>query len=128
MEETERNLRELYARFGRGDLPGVLELCTDDISFEVPGKSQLPSRTSRETFGPELVGKVMQLSGGSFREELIDILAGATHAAAYLTHSFERDGKPYSYRTIHLWGVRGGKFSSWREFPDDQYAFDAAWS
>jgi ketosteroid isomerase-like protein len=128
MQETESNLRELYERFSRGDLPGVLALCTDDISFELPGKSLLPARTNRDSFGPELVGKVMQLSGGSFREEVIDILAGETHAAAYLTHSFEREGRPHSYRTIHLWGVREGKFSSWREFPEDQYQFDAAWS
>jgi ketosteroid isomerase-like protein len=128
MQETEGTLRELYTRFGRGDLAGVLELCTDDVTFDVPGKSQLPSRTTKATFGPELVGKVMQLSGGTFREELIDILAGETHAAAYLTHSFERAGKPYSYRTIHLWGLRDGKLSSWREFPEDQHVFDAAWA
>jgi hypothetical protein len=128
MGDIESNLRELYSRFSSGNLPGVLELCTDDIVFELPGNNRLPKRCTKETFGPGLIATVMQLSGGTFREDVVDIMAGESHGAAYLLHSLTRDGKPIEYKTLHLWGVMGDRFCSWRELPEDLYAFDAAWS
>ena len=71
---------------------------------------------TKATFG-ELIGKVMQLSGGTFREDVVEVLAGDSFGAVYLLHHFERDGKAVAYHTIHLWRAREGRLAEWREYP-----------
>lgn len=126
MENARTQLEELYARFGRGDLPGVLSLCDDAITFTVPGRSVVSGMWTKATF-PQMIGAVMTVSGGTFAEELVDVLVGTGFAAAYLLHTFQRDGKAREYRTIHLWGLGDTQFTSWREYPEDLHTFESAW-
>ncbi|MFN8526131.1 MAG: hypothetical protein U0821_23765 [Chloroflexota bacterium] len=121
------SLRELYAEFGRGDLGAVLSRCDDAIVFEVPGVSPLAGLYRKQTFG-ELVERVMRLSGGTFQEDLLDVLVGERYAAVYLTHRLARDGTESRYQTIHLWEHDGEVLTGWREYPADLRAFDEAWS
>lgn len=123
----EQKLRDLYAAFGQGDLGTVLGMCTDDITFTVPGKSRVGGTYSKAEFGPGLVGTVMQLSGGTFREEIVDVFANDDHGIVLLDHSFQRDGTPRAYRTAHIWQIRDGQFSRWEEWPGDLGIFDEAW-
>ena len=124
---TEQMLRDLYGKFSMGDLAGVLAMCTDDIAFVVPGANPLSGTYSKSTF-PELIGRVMTISSGSFREEVADIVANDAHGVAILDHCIERDGKVIHYRTDHIWQIRDGKCSGWVERPGDEGAFNRAWS
>jgi ketosteroid isomerase-like protein len=40
--ENERVVQEMYAAFGRGDIPGVLDKLADDIEWRIAGPSELP--------------------------------------------------------------------------------------
>ena len=40
--ENERVVQEMYAAFGRGDIPGVLDQLADDIEWRIAGPSELP--------------------------------------------------------------------------------------
>jgi ketosteroid isomerase-like protein len=40
--ENERIVKEMYAAFGRGDIPGVLGVLADDIEWRLAGPSELP--------------------------------------------------------------------------------------
>lgn len=124
---AEQMLRDLYAKFSAGDLGGVLAMCTDDVEFRVPGSSPLAGTYGKATF-QELIGKVMTISGGTFREEVVDVIATEEHGVAILDHSLDRGGKPIAYRTDHLWRFRDGKCCGWLERPGDQEAFDRIWS
>jgi ketosteroid isomerase-like protein len=125
--QVETMLRDIYAAFARGDMAGVLEPCTDDVVFHVPGRNPTSGAYTKATFG-DLIGKVMQITAGTFQEDVLDVLAGADYGAVVLLHHFQRDNRPVEYRTLHLWKLRSGKFCEWREYPQDLYAFDAAYS
>ncbi len=124
---NETLLRELYTRFGQGDMAGVLALCHDGITFQVPGTGVMAGVYDKQTFVSGLISKVMAISGGTFREEIIGLGAGDGHGFVLLDHRFTTQGRPQQYRTIHAWEIKDGRFTRWQEFPDDLRAFEAAW-
>ncbi|MBV9323606.1 MAG: nuclear transport factor 2 family protein [Chloroflexi bacterium] len=128
---NEHRLRDLYALFARGDMPGFLAGCTDDVVFTVPGPNQITRGQAsavftKENFG-DLVTPVMQISGGSFSEEVIDVCANDEHGVLLLVHRLQREGKPVEYRTAHVVQLTDGKIAAWQEWPGDLSGFGAAW-
>jgi ketosteroid isomerase-like protein len=115
-----------YKAFGAGDLPGVLAQCDDGITFTVPGAVSVSGDYTKATF-VDLVVKIMTTSGGTFREEILDILEGEKFVGVWLDHSFTRGGEDLRYRTLHLWGIGENGFTSWREIPEDLHLFEYAW-
>ena len=125
---NEELLRTAYATFARGDVEGYLAVCTDDFTFNVPGQNQMAgSYKGRDEF-LRLIGKVMELSGGAFQEEVHDVLANEEHGVVLALHRFEREGKPHEYRTAHVYHIRDGKLAECWEQPQDQQLFDDAWA
>jgi ketosteroid isomerase-like protein len=124
---NEENLRKGYEAFGRGDIDTVMTLLTDDIQWHVPGRNPL----SRDYSGKEEVGgffaKMMELTDGTFRVEVHDVLANDEHGVGLLRLSAQRDGKTLQVNDVHVWHVRDGKFSEFWAQPSDQYGFDEFW-
>jgi ketosteroid isomerase-like protein len=125
MHPNEIQLRDLYATFAKGDLAGFLEGCTDDVTFTVPGTTFLSGVFTRETF-VAWITSVMVASGGTFREEVLDVFANDQHGILLLRHEFDREGKR-EYRTAHICELKGGKIARWTEHPGSQAEFEAAW-
>src|SRR3954466_3619218 len=98
---NEEVLRDLYAVFAKGDIQGFLEGCTDDVSFTVPGQTVVSGEYTKGTF-LDLIGPVMEVSGGSFQEEVVDVFANDEHGVLLLRHSFTRAGEPREYLTSHI--------------------------
>ena len=121
-------LEKLYADFAQGDLPAVFAACADQITFQVPGKGPLAGKYTKETFGPGFVMKLHEISGGTFKMEVHDILASDQHAAVLATDKLERGGKPVEYRTVHIWRFEGGRPVAWYEYPRDLYQFEVTWA
>lgn len=71
----ESTIREAYTAFGLGDVDGYLQTCTEDFSFNVPGRGAIPGSWHGKKGLYALARQVMQVSGGSFREEVEDVLA-----------------------------------------------------
>jgi ketosteroid isomerase-like protein len=124
---NEALVRRLYDTFSKGDLPGVLAMCDDSITFTVPGSAPFSGSYDRATF-PGMVMRVMEISGGTFGEALVDVVANDDRAVAMVEQWLERGGKRIEYRTDHIWGLKDGKFTSWLERPGNQAEFDRAWS
>jgi ketosteroid isomerase-like protein len=125
--ENEKLARELYAAFAQGDLEAVLAMCDDGIVFDVPGRAPISGRHTKADFG-EWIGQVMQISGGTFQEDVLDVLVSDERVLVVLDHHFEKNGTPVQYHTAHLWRLKDGRFTEFRELPDDQDAFTAVWS
>ena len=120
-------LRRAYADFARGDLDGYWSACTDDFTFNVPGRSRVAgSYQGKEQF-MRMIGTVMELSGGAFEETVHDVLANDEHGVVLAVHRFSRDGSPKEYRTAHVYHIREGKFAECWEHPQDPVAFEDAW-
>ena len=121
-------LEKLYADFAKGDLTAVLAACADNVTFQVPGKSRLAGKYTKETFASEFVPKLMDLSGGTLKTEIHDVLASDRHGLVLTTESLTRGGQKVEFRTVHVWRIENGKPVAWYEYPRDLYQFDAIWS
>ena len=86
-------VRKGYQAFGTGDLDTLTQLFTDDIQWHTPGRSPLAGdlKGRDEVFAQ--FAKIAELSGGSFRLEIHDVIANDEHAIALVTASGSREGK-----------------------------------
>ena len=75
----------------------------------------------------DLAGKAMSLTAGTFREDVIDVLANDRHAVVLARHYFTRDGASKDYQTVHVYDVRDGKLAKCFEHPRDPAQFHDAW-
>lgn len=123
---NEDTLRDLYAKFGRGDVEGFLEGCTDDVAFTVPGNAAVSGEFTKRSFS-DLLRPVMERSAGTFREEVLHVFANDDHGVLLLLHSFERDGQPRRYRTAHIIKFHNGAIAGWTEHPGSMSEFEQAW-
>lgn len=120
-------IRDAYAAFARGDLDGYLSACTEDFVFAVPGSGGIAGTYVGGDGLYALAGKAMAISGGSFEEEVEDVLANDRHAVVLARHRFTRDGIGREYRTAHVYETRDGKLARCYEQPRDMAEFDEAW-
>jgi uncharacterized protein len=123
----ESTIREAYAAFGRGDVDGYLQPCTEDFSFNIPGRGAIAGSWRGKEGLYELARMAMEVTGGTFREEVEDVLANDYHAIVLARHQFIRDGQSREYRTAHVYDVRDGKLAKASEQPQDLFLFDDAW-
>jgi ketosteroid isomerase-like protein len=123
---NEQVLRDLYAIFAKGDMEGFLAGCTDDVTFTVPGNAAVSGEFTKGTF-LDLIAPVMELSAGTFQEEVVDVFANDEHGVLLLRHTFTRAGQPREYLTAHIVTMRGAKISTWREYPGSTKEFLEAW-
>ncbi|WP_036507950.1 hypothetical protein [Nocardia aobensis] len=67
----------------------------------------------------------MEISGGTYRDELIDIVASDRIGVAIVRHHLERDGGKLSYVLAQVYRFDNGKLVEYREYPEP--AFYHAW-
>lgn len=121
-------IQKLYADLNQGNADAVIAACADAMTFQVPGKSKLAGKYSKESFAREFPMRMKELSGGSFKLEIHDVLASDLHATVMGTCKLVRDGKPVELRTVHVWRFENGKPLAGYEYPRDLYQYDAVWS
>ena len=123
----EATIREAYAAFGRGDVDGYLRPCTEDFEFHVPRSGGIAGIFVGKDGLCDLARKAMQITGGTFHEEVEDVLANEQHAVVLARHRFVRGNSSRDYRTAHVYEIRDGKLAKCFEQPRDPASFDAAW-
>ncbi len=121
-------LEQLYADFGKGDMPAVLAACADNITFQISGKSKVAGKYTKADFASGFVSKLMELSGGSLQVEVHDILASDRHAVVLVSDHLTRKGEKIQIRSAHVWRFENGKPVAWYEYPRDMYQYDLVWS
>ena len=125
---NEELLRKAYAAFARGDLEEYLRHCTDDIVFHVPGHGPLAGTYTRAEFFTPFISRLMELCDRTFRETVLDVVANDHRGLVLAEHVFQRRGRTHVYRTAHVYRIENGRLAEFREYPEDLYALDAAWS
>ena len=121
-------IKTCYEAFSRGDLPGAMSKFANDITWHVPGRGPI----SRDYRGhAEVLGffsKFMALSGGSFRLQVDEILANGDTVVVLCTESAERGRHKWSSAQVHVWTVKNGIATAFRQFQGDQQTEDEFWS
>jgi uncharacterized protein len=88
---NEELVRSAFDAFAKGDVDTLRESMDQDAVWYVPGRNQL----SGDHRGVDAIlgffGKTMELSGGSFRMEVHDVVANDDHAVALFGARAERE-------------------------------------
>jgi ketosteroid isomerase-like protein len=112
---NEARFREGYELFGKGDLETLRrDFFTEDTVWHTAGNNALTGDAVGIDAVMENFMKTFQLSGGSFKTEIHDVLANDDHGVVIGNASAERDGKMYEWKYTHVVHFKDGKVSeSW---------------
>lgn len=121
--------REAFAAFGRGDLEALRrEYLAEDIRWHYPGRSPLAGDYEGIDQVLGLFGRTFELSNGTFRIELHDVVANDEHTVALFTVRAERAGRRLEDHVAEVLHVHDGKATEVWLHPADPYAGDEFWS
>ena len=121
-------LRKGYEAFDKGDMAALTNLFSEDVVWHVPGDSPI----SGEHRGREAVfaafAKTVELSGGSFKIELHDVLANDEHVVALTRATGSRQGRQLRSLDTDVYHMSNGKVTEFWSFAEDQRLTDEFWS
>lgn len=126
--QNEELLRKGYAAFAAGDLDTVTELLADDIVWHVPGDTMISGDYEGKQAVLEFLVRTVQETGGTFRQEIHDVLANDEHGAVLVEVTAERGGKTVQARDAHVMHLEDGQLKEFWTHPGDQTAWDEFWS
>jgi len=121
-------VREGFDRFGRGDVAGLLDLFADDAVWHVPGASAMAGDHRGRDEIVAFLRRTAELTGGTYRVELLWVVADDEHTVAVYRARGERDGRALDIEQALLIALRDGLWADIRAQPLDQAAFDAFWA
>lgn len=128
-EESNRALIErAYVAFANGDIPAVMGALAGDIVWHVPGRGPLSRDYRGHAEVLEFFLSFMELSEGTFRIRVDDVLAKGDRVIVLVTESARRRGRQWSSPQVHVWTVRGGCVTAFRQFQGDQQSEDEFWT
>jgi ketosteroid isomerase-like protein len=121
-------IKSAYDAFSRGDMQGATAPLAGDILWHVPGRGPLSRdyRGHAEVLG--FFGHFMELSGGTFRLQVDDLLAQRDRVVVLCTESARRGGRSWSSPQVHVWTVKDGKATVFWQYQGDQQTEDEFFS
>jgi uncharacterized protein len=126
-QSNEQLLRGLYGAQAKGDIERYLSFLSDDVVMHVPGRSQIAGDYNGKDEVRRHFREMAQLSDGTFRTSVDDILASDQHAVGVISAFGKKDGRQWSLPRIHFWLIREERLAERWVYPKDQYAFDDYW-
>ncbi len=72
--------------------------------------------------------QLIELSGGTFRIQVDDVLANDQRVIVLVTESAERKGRKWSSPQVHAWTIENGKALVFWQYQGDQQTEDEFWS
>jgi uncharacterized protein len=120
----EEMLRESHAALRRGDMDAATKDWEPDIIWHFPGRGPFAGDYTGIPQFLAVLGRVMELTGGTYQTDVHDVVANDDHAVALLTVYAERNGKKLQENealTIHM---RDGKAAEVWILHTDQYGVD----
>lgn len=119
MSKNAKVVEEAYAAFGRGDIAGLLDLVDENVEWTSP--RTLPQ--GGEYHGKLAVAKFFENVGAAWDpltvkvEELGEIGDDLVVGVTRLDGALRKSG-PAGYGSTHVFQVRGGKITGFREYTD----------
>ncbi len=118
-----------YQALAAGDMPAVLAVLAENITWHISGRNALSADYSGHD---EVLGFSQALgerSNGTFALDVHEIVGGDNGTVvALVTESATRDDAILQDATVHVWHFEDGKATSFRCFPGDEHAQDAFWA
>jgi ketosteroid isomerase-like protein len=122
-------VQSLYAAFGRGEIATIVNAMAPDSTWEMVGRAaDFPTLGLRK--GPagvksffDLVLQHLDFSEFAPKEFYAD--GDKVFALGHYAMTVKETGKPLASDWIHVFTIRGGKVTAFREFMDTASAADA---
>jgi ketosteroid isomerase-like protein len=110
-----------YEAFGRGDIPALLDLLSDDVEWSQQGPSVIPFAGTRH--GHEGVAEYFSLLGESLEFEQFEPREFVTQGDTVVVLGIERSlsmatGRTIEHEWAHVYTLRDGKIAKGRFFED----------
>ncbi len=124
-------VQHLYEVLGRGDIPALLELLTDDVEWVYQGPSVIPFAGTRH--GREGVAEFFALLSRTLEFEQFEPREFVAQGDTVVVLGFERNlikptGRTFEQEWVHYFTLKDGKIAKVRSFEDTAAyvaAFDA---
>ena len=119
--ENERVVQEMYAAFGRGDIPGVLDTLSADIEWRIAGPSELPYAGLHR--GRDEVAKFFETFGQASEFEMFEAQEYFSRGDKVVVLGHERQhvkatGNVVETEWAMVFTLRGGKIAQFHNFVD----------
>jgi hypothetical protein len=127
--DNTQTAKDAYAAFGRGDIPALLGLMTDDIEWVFPGPPDVLPDAGTFT-GPEAVGAWFGTLDANVEFQVFEprefIAQGDRLVVLVHVESTVRStGRKIVVDEAHSWTFRDGKVSAFRVYTDTAAAVSA---
>jgi uncharacterized protein len=127
MDDNKRIAADLFARFSKGDIDGVLGLMTDDVTWRIPGKPELTPVAG--SFDKERLRRLFQRMMSQLENGLamtvVDSIAEGDRVAVEVESSGDlKNGRKYRQQYHFAIGFRDGKIATVHEYLDTHHAHD----
>jgi ketosteroid isomerase-like protein len=119
------DLKKSLASFNTGDVAGAIRTFSEEVTFVVPGKSAVAGVYKGRDGVGSFFAQLHELSGGSFRATLEDVLANDDRMILFLHFTASHEGRDLDLVVAGFhddWGQDGWRMATF--LPDDLASFD----
>ena len=121
-------VRRGFERFIGGDVEALLRLFAPDAAWRVPGENAVAGEYRGRDEILAFLRRTAELTGGTYRVELLWVVADDEHAAALYRARGERGARTLDIEQVLLIRLADGLWADIRAQPLDQGAFDSFWA
>ena len=121
-------VRSGFDAFAKGDVDTLRQLFDQDAVWHVPGRSPLSGDHRGMDAILGFLARTMELTSGTFRAEVHDVVANDEHAVAIYVTRGEREGRTLESRDVLVSHIRNGKLAEAWLLSTDLYAVDEFFS
>jgi uncharacterized protein len=119
MDEKERTVRAFYAARERRDWEAVGQLLAADVVWrEADGNQDYSGAHHGRDTVAALLTKLVEITGGTFTLEPIDVVCTADHAATNVRWRAERSGTHVEGNDLAVFRIAEGRIAAAWFFPD----------
>jgi ketosteroid isomerase-like protein len=117
-----------YRAFNAGDGEVLVDLFAEDIVWHYPGASEHAGEHVGRDATLAFLAALGARTGGTYRAELIDVMASDDHAAGWARDRAERAGRTLDVNAVVTFRMVDAKVAeAWHHF-DDVGRVDAFWA
>lgn len=121
IEENSEVVQNVFAAFGRGDIPGVLGLLAEDVIWTFPGPDVIPFAGERH--GHAGATEFFMALGGAVEFEQFEVRELVAQNDKVVALGFERGqvratGRTFDNPWALVFTVRDGKVAAFRSYED----------
>jgi uncharacterized protein len=131
VDRAERNaelLRSGYKAFATGDMVTLEALFDPTVTWHAQRLGMLGGDHVGWPAVLNFFAHSMELTRGTFRIEVLDVLANATSSCAVVRSTGQRDPATLDSRQVHVYRLENERVVEVWQYVDDGYAVEAFWS